>query len=177
MSEPFVWREEVEFDSEIDVREEVAEIITNRGRWGFLRKARTMHSPDWNEERQEAPENDPFNIDTGFLYDDYFVQYRRQPTIDMQTGPAREARMKYGMIAPQRYIFYLKHPCIDTFPAIVPTKNDKIIEVTVSDSTHLPTRAYNIEAIYDIQQTHDYRDKNGRIEYWSLVCQQQVLSK
>lgn len=179
MSTPFIWREAENFNfgTEIDVRAEVSELISNRGRWGFLRKARTQYSPDWNANRQEAGEHDPFNIETGFMYDDYWIQYRRTPTQDMIAGPGREVRAGYGIMSPQRNIFYLKQPPIDAFPDLQPTKADKIIEVTTSTETNLPVRAYDITKIWDIQQVHDYRDQNGRVEYWALLCEERAASK
>lgn len=163
--------------SEIDVRSEVEEILQNRGYYVFLRKARAQYSPTWEASRGESRDSDPFNHTTGHMYDDYLVLIRKVPTVEMQAGPGREVRSDLGIMGPRKYLIYMKHPPIDTSTDTLPTINDQIIEVTLDETTRLPKRAYNIERVYDIQQTHEFRDQNGRIEYWSLLVEQQVIGK
>lgn len=172
-----VWSEQgIGFPGEIDVRAEVAACLADHGHWALLRKSRTQYSPSWNHSRREARHSDEFNVGSGHMYDDFFVKIRKVPTIDMQAGPGREVRSALGLMAPRRYVVYLKHPPVDGFD-IVPTLNDQILEITLDETTQQPELAFNIERIYDIHQTHDYRDQNGRVEYWSLLVQQQVIGK
>lgn len=175
MSNHFIWAEPNPIDTEVDVRQQVKDILDKRGHYAFLRKARKTLSPSFG--RHEASDNDPFNHGVGHLYDDYLIKIRKRPVVEMTSGPMREIRTEIGFVAPRRYIVYTTHPVVDAFPTLVPTVNDCIIEVTLDEATGMPKLAYNIERVYDIESTHEYRDKGGRIEYWSLLVFQSVLGK
>lgn len=178
MSDPFVWSEPIPIDFEIDIRSEVKEIIEQRGHYVFLRKARQQRAPSFNQRTSEAKENDPFNHGVGFLYDDYLIKIRKRPTVDLTAGgPMKEIRTEIGFSSPRTFVMYLAHPPITSSPTIIPDISDMIIEVTLDDATGLPKLAYNIERIYDLQAVQEYRDKHGRIEYWSVLAQQRVIGK
>lgn len=174
---PFIWSENPPFPDEINVREEVARCIQDRGHYAFWRKARPQRSPSWQDGRSEASHDDPFNQTTGHLYDDFLIKIRKRPTVDSQAGPSREIRSDIGLVGPRRYIIYLTHPVLPELPDLLPTINDQIIEVTLDEETGLPKRAWNIERVYDVHFTHEYRDQKGRIEYWLLLVQQKVWGK
>lgn len=173
----FIWSEPTPLSSEIDVRQQVASLISDRGHYVFLRKARTTLAPTWNKIRSEAQEDDPFNHGVGHLYDDYLIKTYQTPITDMSSGPAREALTEAGLMGPRSYTMYLTHPVLADFPSIIPTMNDQIIQVRLDEETQLPIVAFTIEKIYDIKATHEYRDKGGRIEYWAVLVQQQVIGK
>ena len=67
-------------------------------------------------------------------------------------------------------LFWLKHD-------VKPATRDCIMEVTLDPNTGEPVKAYNIETVWNINSTHDYRDKYGRIEYWACWCKMGRLGK
>lgn len=176
MTTPFIWPEINILTSEIDIRAQVNQCLLERGHFAFLRKSRPRRAPSYIDTRREALEDDEFNIGTGQLYDDYLLKIRKMPAASLQTSPGREIRADLGLMAPRTYVIFLGHPPIPECPDLIPSISDQIIEVSLAEDG-CPKLAYNIERIYDIQQTHDYRDQGGRIEYWSLVAVQRVLGK
>lgn len=177
MTTPFIWSEGLSVNTDsIDVLAEVARILEDHGHYMFLRKIRAKRAPSWDSVKRQADFNDAFNIGHGMMYDDYLVRTRQAPTLNFRVGPEQEMLSRIGFIGPSKYVFYLTHPPVSGFD-VVPTMFDQLVQVALDDTTGLPELAYRIEKVFDINQVHGYRDRKGRLEYWSVLASEQTTGK
>ena len=154
----------------IDIREEIGEVLQNRGHNVFVRRADDRRCGCWNEVTRESQIDCPHCTGTGWLYSDFLYKARKMSLTDPVVGALLQRRRAIGLTGVPQFIFWLEK---DAKPSI----RDQILEVTLDEDTGLPIRAYNIETIWNIGLIQDFRDKNGRIEFWGCWVRKGALGK
>jgi hypothetical protein len=165
-----VYPESGDLSSDIDLRTEIQSLLANRGHNVFLRKATDRRCSCWNTTMREAEIDCPFCTGTGWFYEDHLYKARKMPLTDPVVAGTLELRIPIGLAGVSQFIFWLEHTA-------VPGIRDIILEVTLDPDTGMPTEPYNIEAIWNIGQIQDYRDKYGRIEFWGCWVRRGALGK
>lgn len=154
------------FDSEIDLRTEIGEIIRNRGHKIVLRRATSIRCPNYDPTTsEEHSKTCPYCMGIGYMYQDVVYRSYCRPAVDVE-AQARERRQDVGLMTHGKRIYYFTH---DVWPKIA----DYILEVKLDDDGD-PIRVWQVLKIFDIEIIHPYRDKMGRVEYWEAQCNERV---
>lgn len=157
--------------ADIDLRVEIEQILNLRGHKVFLRRAMDRRCGCWDKVLRESNPNCPHCTGTGWLYKDELHLARRMPLASPGGVAAMaEQRTPIGIFGVDLSLWWFKYD-------VKPATRDCILEVTLNPETGEPVQAYNIERIWNINSTHDYRDKYGRIEYWACWCKMGRLGK
>lgn len=154
----------------IDLRNEMTDMLNRHGHKVFLRRASDQRCPSWREDRREPhPESCPYCWN-GWMYQDELVLTYRRPALGLVAeGLVDTIRAPFGQITARQTIFYFTHD-------VAPSVRDAIIYVTL-DGTQEPIQPFNIERIWQIEMTEDFRDRLGRIEYWAVMAEQRSIGK
>ena len=91
------------------------------------------------------------------------------PVTDPVVASLLEQRAPVGLFGVDQCIFWFQH---DVRPGI----RDLILEVSLGEDG-LPTKPVQIEAIWNIGQLYDARDRRGRIEFWACWVRRGSLGK
>jgi hypothetical protein len=161
-----------ELAGDIDLREEIAGILSRRGHYVFLRRSQDRRCGCWRPTFREADINCPYCTGTGWMYRDELHLARRMPVTDPTVAALLERRRRFGFHGSSQFIFWFGH---DVDPG--PSRRDTILEVKLDPNTGMPTKGYVIEAQWSIGQVHSFRDKGGRIEYWACWVREGSLGK
>lgn len=152
------------FDSEVNLREEVADFIRNRGHKVVLRRATSHRCPNYDPASQEEHSKTcQYCMGTTYMYQDYVTSTYCRPAVDVE-AQAKERRIDIGYLGQGKRMYYFTH---NVYPKLV----DYILEVQLEDE-HFgdPVKTYQVLKIFDVQVVHPYRDNGGRIMYWSAQC-------
>lgn len=156
--------------AEIDLRQEIATILENRGHYVYLRRATDRRCSCF--QNGEAQIDCPYCTGTGWYYEDTLYKARKMPLTDPVVAALLEQRSPIGLIGSAQFVFWFGH---EVDPA--PSRRDSILEVRLNETTGLPIRAVDIEARWEIGQIQGYRDQGGRIEFWACWVREGALGK
>lgn len=166
------------FDGEIDLFTEVTIRIENRGHKIAFRKITEDICPYYDLDRKEDhPDDCSYCMGSGYMFQDYIVKSYCRTATDVE-AQTKEVRIEIGFMAPSKWVYYL--------PAYISTNNrniylnpthaDYIIELDL-DEDNEPTLPRRIRRILSIEAIHELRDKNGRIEYYSINCKEKIVGR
>lgn len=156
----------------INLRDEIQHILQTRGHYIYLRRAKYRRCGCWNAANREANIDCRYCTGTGWLYKDELRLARKMPLTDPVIASLLERRTPIGLFGVPQFMFWFDHTLVPG-----PSRRDVILEVTLDQDTGLPKKPVNIEAIWNIGQRQDYRDKGGRIEYWAVWVKSGELGK
>lgn len=158
---------DLEEHGSINLRDEIEYMLTNHGYYIFLRRKKDQHCPNYDfTKRQCVKRACPHCNGTGFMYGDLKYKTYKIPGVNMEAGPRQEIWMPLGLIGPHRQVFFFEYD-------VNPILTDQILEVKLGDDGE-PILAYTITRVYNIQYTHAFRERGGRIEYWAAVANEQI---
>ena len=157
--------------SSIDVRLCFVQMMSMRGHYVFLRRAKVDQGcADIDPDFMEPDLEDPSCTQYGYPYEDIKIKVTSRLLSErgLQTD---ESLTKLGYVGAHFRAYYLDH-------TQNPRSIDSIVEAT-KDTNGIITLPYNIESIWDIQgEPKEYRDqKNGRIEYYIAFTKKRQLGK
>ena len=153
----------------IDLRLEMDKILMDHGHLVYLRRAMSRRCGCYNEVTKESVQTCPQCTGTGWLYQDELHLTRRMPITDPVVAALMEQRSPVGLVGVDQSVFWFKY---DVNPGI----RDVILEITLGDDGQ-PTLPVQIEAIWNIGQLYDARDRNGRVEFWACWVRRGAMGK
>lgn len=150
------------YDSEVDIRFEMGEVLRNRGHKIVLRRATRIRCPNWDPATSEThTKKCVYCMGTGYMYQDVVVRSYCRPAVDVESQ-AKEKRYDVGVMSQGKRIYYFDYTM---WPKIA----DYILEVEL-DADGEPVRVWRVLKVFDIQVVHPHRDKAGRVEFYEAQC-------
>lgn len=106
-------------------------------------------------------------LGSGRAFIDRFAKARKSRPVKLtQASMGGERRSPVMEAGANDWTFYIEHN-------MKPTTEDFIIELRLDEQTLEPIVPYAAISIYNITDSRDLRDKNGRTEYYAVTAEKQ----
>jgi hypothetical protein len=155
----------------IDLRKELKQMISDHGHWIVLRQAIPGRKCSCVNDITDDPNpNCTLCLGTGYAYVDRFTKGRKARPIRITQTLGAEQRSSVGVATTPDNIFYLEYN-------IKPTQQDFILEIDLSATDREPLIPFRVNAVYDISDVRELRDKRGRVEYYAVTAERSAWSE
>ena len=161
------------FDSEINLRAEIAALIADNGHWVILRRLSSHPCPNYDPTNyEEHPSSCPYCMGMKFMYQDYLVKAYSRLAVDVE-AQAKERRHEVGYMTQGKYVYYFNalftDPHSEETKLLDPTDADYILEIELDENGEV-VKTPQIKEVLNVQFVQALRERKGRVEYYALHC-------